>query len=195
VSGELSASYQNAKSAAEEVGGVYAVDTRTLSSGIGLLALKAQDFIKEGKPAKEILDRINDLAQHPQTSFMIYTMEYLYKGGRCSALKMIFATVLKIKPVLQLTDGKILVGRKHIGSYDKNIVKYVDETLEKYNTPDYARIFITHAGCAPDLIERVKERIKAVAPQFKEIHVTQAGSTITSHCGKGTLGILYINKQ
>jgi DegV family protein with EDD domain len=195
ISAELSMSYENAKKAGEEVGGVFVVDSRTLSSGIGLLVLKAQELAKSGMSAKDIFEKINDLAQHPQTSFVVYSMEFLHKGGRCSGLQRIFAAILRIKPVLQLVGGKITVGRKYMGSYEKNITRYVEETLNQFNTPDYSRIFITHSGAEQHIVDKVKEQIKQIAPQFKEIIVTHAGSTVTTHCGKGTLGILYINKN
>jgi len=196
VSGELSLSYGNAQKAAEEVGGVYVIDSRTLSSGIGLMALKALDLVNEGKPAAEIVDKMNELAKHHQSSFVVNNLEFLHKGGRCSGVQKILAGILKIRPVLQLVDGKIVPARKYkFSGYSKSIARYVEETIQQFSTPDYTRMFITHSGVDQELIDDVKAQIKTLAPQFKEIHVTQAGSTITVHCGKGTLGILYLNKQ
>lgn len=194
ISGELSASYNNASAAAKEVGGVYVIDSRSLSTGVGLLVLKAVDLNKEGFSAAEIAEKVNALVPCVQASFVVDTMEFLHKGGRCSGLTALVANVLKIKPMLVLKGGKINVGQKYIGSLSKNITKYVEAIIKQYDTPDYRRIFITHTSCEPEIVEAVREKIREIAPQFKEIIETKAGATVTAHCGKGTLGILYINE-
>ncbi len=194
ISQALSCTYSNALIAATEVGGVYVVDSMSLSTGIGLLVLKAVDLKKEGRTAKEIFETVAALAPHVQASFVVDTMEYLHKGGRCSGVAKFFAGALKIKPTIFLKDGKMQVGQKYMGSFSKNIVKYVEATLAQHNTPDLKRIFVTHTYSSDEDVQRVKDKIKELRPDFEEIIETHAGSTVTSHCGKNTLGILYINK-
>lgn len=195
ISENLSCTCSNAKLAAEEVGGVYVVDSQSLSTGIGLLVLKAVDCKKEGKPAAEIAEILTKLAPRVQASFMVDTMEYLHKGGRCSGMAKLVAGVLKIKPTLYLKEGKIQVGQKYMGSFSKNILKYVEATLEQHSNPDLRRIFVTHTFSSDEDVQRVKDKIKELRPDFEEIIETHAGCTVTAHCGKNTLGILYINKD
>lgn len=195
ISGQLSCTCSNAKLAAEEVGGVYVVDSQSLSTGVGLLVLKAVDYKKKGRSATDIVEILNKLAPRVQASFMVDTMEYLHKGGRCSGMAKLVAGVLRIKPTLFLKEGKIHVGQKHMGSFSKNILKYVESTLEQHNNPDLRRIFVTHTFSSDEDVQRVKDKIKELRPDFEEIIETHAGCTVTAHCGKNTLGILYINKE
>lgn len=193
ISSHLSASNENAVKASKRLKGVYVIDSLTLSSGTGLLALYAKDLIKQNKyTAEEIYKLVLKRVPAVQASFVVDTMEYLYKGGRCSGVASIAATILKIKPSILLKDGKMIVGKKYMGNINKSILKYIDDTIKTYNTPDTTRMFITHSSAEDDIVNIVKEKIKSLNI-FKEIIVTVAGSTITSHCGKGTLGILYLN--
>lgn len=193
LSSKITTNCGNAIKAGDELGGVYVVDTHSLSSGMGLLVLYAAELAQKGLSAKEIYDRVNARVPKVQASFVVDTMEYLHKGGRCSGLANFAATLLKIKPTIQLVDGEMKVGQKYMGSFAKNIIKYVDNTLREFDNPDYTRIFVTHSYAEPDVVEAVKAEIRSKAPQFKEIIETKAGATITAHCGRGTLGILYIN--
>lgn len=195
ISSELSSSYNNALLASNDFDNVFVVDTKSLSTGMGLLVLKARDYAIAGMDGKQIFEEINKLVPFVQASFVVDTMEYLYKGGRCSGLTNFVASALKIRPMLILKDGFITVGQKFMGSMEKIIVKYVDAILQQFDSPDYGRIFITHTYAEPEIVELVRNRIKEKAPDFKEIIETYAGCTVTSHCGKGTLGILYINKS
>lgn len=194
LSSKISANWSNANTAAQEVGGVYVVDSLSLSSGIGLLVMYASDLAATGKyTAKEIYEKCMARRASVQASFMVDTMEYLHKGGRCSGLTRLVATLLRIKPSIYVKDGAMGVGAKYTGSFSKNILKYVDNTLREFDNPDYTRIFVTHSYADPKDVEAVKAEIKRLAPQFKEIYETKASATITAHCGRGTLGILYIN--
>ena len=193
LSSKITTNCGNAIKAGDELGGVYVVDTHSLSSGMGLLVLYAAELAQKGLSAKEIYDKVTARVPKVQASFVVDTMEYLHKGGRCSGLANFAATLLKIKPTIQLVDGEMKVGQKYMGSFAKNIIKYVDNTLREFDNPDYARIFVTHSYAEPDVVEAVKAEIRSKAPQFKEIIETKAGATITAHCGRGTLGILYIN--
>lgn len=193
ISSEISSTYNYAAAAAARLDGVYVVDGKSLSSGTGLLALAAADLRDNGDDAKTISAKIEARKSSVQASFIINTLEFLYKGGRCSGLSAFFGKAFSIKPSLQLIDGKITVARKYIGNFGKNLIKYIDATLEKYDTPDMTRIFITHTHADPNDVAAVKNKLIEYGFAPENIIETIAGSTITSHCGKSTLGILYIN--
>lgn len=194
ISSEMSVSYSNALTAARKVGNVFVIDSRTLSTGIGLLVLKACDYRDKGWNAQKIYDKILNLVPYVQASFVVDTMEYLYKGGRCSGVAKFFASAFSVKPMIMLKDGKMVVGQKYVGKLGKCVEKYVAAILREFDTPDTTRIFITHTYADKDIVDRVREQIKEIRPQFQTILETHAGCTVTAHCGKGTLGILYINK-
>lgn len=194
ISSKFSASHEEAKKAAARLKGVYVVDSYNLSSGTGLLAMYAKDLVDEGvSDAQTIYERCVARIPDVQASFVVDTMEYLYKGGRCSGVASFMASVLHIKPMILVRDGAMVVGKKYMGSFDKIILKYVRDTLTRFNTPDLTRIFITHTYAEEKTVQLVKEEILRIAP-FADVIETHAGCTVTSHCGKNTLGILYINK-
>ncbi|MCM1367498.1 MAG: DegV family protein [Roseburia sp.] len=193
ISSKISSTYEQALTAAKRLDNVYVVDGLSLSSGTGLLALAAADLRDNGADAATIAETLEQRKSSVQASFMINTLDFLYKGGRCSGLSAFFGKAFSIKPTLQLIDGNITVARKYMGNFSKNIVKYVDYTLEKYNTPDKTRVFITHTHASKEVVASVRQRLISFGFEDKNIFETIAGSTITSHCGKSTLGILYIN--
>ncbi len=192
ISKSMSASHNMACNAAKRLPGVYVVDSANLSTGTGLLALYAADLAQTGKSAEEIYNAVCSRIPSVQASFVVDTMDYLHKGGRCSGIAKFAASVLRIKPTILVKNGAMVVGKKYMGSFDKIILKYVDDTLKTFDTPDLTRIFITHTYADPQTVEKVREEIARIAP-FLEIIETKAGCTVTSHCGKNTLGILYIN--
>ena len=193
ISSKMSSTYQNAVIAAEEFDDVYVVDTANLSTGEGLLVLKAAEMAMEGKEAKEIYEVSCALAPYVDASFVIDNLEYLHKGGRCSAVAAFGANLLKLKPCIQVKDGAMGVCKKYRGKYVQTLREYVVERLTDYSDIDLDRIFITHAGCDPEIVEEVRALVSKTAP-FKEILVTRAGCTVSSHCGANTLGVLYIRK-
>lgn len=193
ISGEMSSNNNNARIAAEEVGNVYVIDSRNLSTGGGLLVLAAAKLAESGLPAEEIVERINALVPKTDASFVIDSLEYLHKGGRCSAVAMLGANLLKLKPCIQVKDGKMDVRKKFRGKFDTVIREYIDEQLENRDDIDVECGFITHAGCDTQLVDSLFEYVKAKGI-FKELYVTRAGSTVSSHCGANTLGILFIRK-
>lgn len=193
ISSQISATYDHASQAASRLENVYVVDGRSLSSGTGLLALAAADMRDSGLDAKHIAATLEARKKEVQASFMINTLEFLYKGGRCSGLSAFFGKAFSIKPTLQLLDGNITVARKFLGNFNKNIIKYVDYTLEKYDRPDMTRVFITHTHADKTAVDAVRNKLISFGFAPDNIIETIAGSTITSHCGKSTLGILYIN--
>lgn len=193
ISSQISATYEHALIAAQKLKNVYVVDGRSLSSGTGLLALAAADLRDSGLDAPHIVETIEARKKEVQASFMINTLDFLYKGGRCTGLSAFFGKAFSIKPTLQLINGNITVARKFLGNFNKNIIKYVDYTLQKYNRPDKTRVFITHTYAEEATIAAVRARLIDYGFADDSIIETFAGSTITSHCGKSTLGILYIN--
>ena len=191
----LSATYQNCCLAAESLPGVYPIDSRNLSTGSGLVVLEAADRIAKGMPAARIAQEVQELTNRCHASFVIDTLEFLYKGGRCSALAMLGANMLRLKPCIEVNnaDGTMSVGKKYRGSLDKALEQYVYDRLANRADLDDRRVFITHSGISNERIERVRRQVKKLA-DFKEIHVTRAGCTISTHCGPNTLGVLFMTK-
>ena len=194
ISSKMSSTYQNSLLAAEEFDGVYVVDTGNLSTGEGLLIMKAAEMAKEGKKAKEIYDAVTALVPYVDASFVIDSLEYLHKGGRCSALAALGANLLKLKPCIEVKNGSMGVGKKYRGKYIQTLEEYVKERLGDYSDIDLDRVFVTHAGCDKEIVDTVTSLVKKTAP-FKEILITRAGCTISSHCGRNTLGVLFLRKS
>lgn len=194
ISSGFSSCNQNANIAASEFGNVYVVDTRNLSSGSGHLVLDAAIMAQSGMDAKEIVDKVNDLATKVEASFVIDSLLYLWKGGRCSGVAALGANVLKLKPCIEVVDGKMEVGRKYRGNFDKVILQYVKDQLAGRDDIDYKRIFITHpTGVPQSVVESVIEAVKAYG-NFEEIIESYAGCTISNHCGPVCLGVLFYRK-
>ncbi|MDF2820351.1 MAG: domain protein DegV family [Clostridiales bacterium] len=193
LSSEMSSSYQNACLAAEEVGNTYIIDSRNLSSGSGHIAILAAELAAKGHDVVDIVDKLNIYTSKVEASFIIDTLTYLHKGGRCSTLAQLGANLLKLKPCIEVVNGSMNVGKKYRGSLEKCLKAYVSERLENRIDIDLDRIFITHSGCNQEILQMVKAQIEATQ-NFKEVLITNAGCTISSHCGPNTLGILFIRK-
>ncbi len=193
ISSTMSSTYNNARLAAEEFDDVHVVDTENLSTGGGLLVLAAAEMAAEGKSAFEIAETCRELAKRVDASFVIDKLEFLYKGGRCSAIEVLGANLLQIKPCIVVRDGKMGVGKKYRGKYASALEKYIAERIGDASDIELDRIFVTHAGCDDEIVQRCVEQVKAIAP-FKEVLVTRAGCTVSSHCGRNTLGVLFIRK-
>ncbi len=191
ISSDMSSTYNNARLAAESVEGAYVVDTRNLSTGGGLLLITAAEMAEAGHTAEEIVARCNELAPCVDASFIIDSLEFLYKGGRCSALAALGANLLSLKPCITVKDGKMGVGKKYRGKFGAVLPKYIEDRLGDASDVIKGHIFVTHAGCEPAVIEACVERVRAIAPEA-ELHITRAGCTISSHCGRNTLGVLFI---
>jgi DegV family protein with EDD domain len=191
----LSATYNNCRMAAENMEGVYAIDSRNLSTGSGLAVIEAAERIAAGMPAAQIAKEVQELTARCHASFIIDTLEFLYKGGRCSALAMLGANMLQLKPCIEVNnaDGSMSVGKKYRGSLDKALEQYVRDKLSGRKDLKTDRVFITHSGISDERIALVKKLVKELA-DFKEIFVTRAGCTISSHCGPNTLGVLFMTK-
>ncbi len=194
LSSTMSSTYSNACLAAAEVENVYVIDTKNLSTGGGLLVVAAAEMVKEGKAADEIVDAVTKMVSCVDASFVIDSLEYLHKGGRCSALSMLGANLLKLKPCIEVKNGSMGVGKKYRGVYGRVLAEYVDDRLVNVEDIDTARVFVTHAGCDADIVNSVVEQVKATGI-FKEVFLARAGCTISSHCGANTLGVLFVRKS
>lgn len=194
ISSEMSSTYNNACLAAEELGNVYVIDTRNLSTGGGLLVVAAAEMLNAGLSAEETVEKTRALAPCVDASFVIDSLEYLYKGGRCSALAMFGANLLKLKPCIQVKDGKMDVAKKYRGKFSEVLKQYVKDKISDYSDIELDRVFITHAGCDPELVNEIVALVRKEVP-FKEVFMTRAGCTVSSHCGANTLGVLFIRKS
>lgn len=192
ISSEMSTAYNQAVLAAEETGHVYPVDSRSLSTGIGLLVLEACDLRDQGFAAEEIAARVREDSEKCQASFLVDVIEYLWKGGRCSSVAAIGANLLKLKPRIDVQNGKMLSTKKYRGKTTKCFAAYADDLLKGKDNIRQNRIFITHSGIDEDIIQLVQDKIRQWQPGVEHIYVTRAGGTISCHCGPGTLGILYM---
>ena len=190
----MSSTYNNARLAAEDFDNVFVVDTQNLSTGGGLLVLSACRMAEQGKSAEEISRACEELVDRVDASFVIDNLEFLYKGGRCSALAALGANVLQLKPCIAVRNGKMGVTKKYRGKYGEVLKKYVAEQIANIDDIDTATVFVTHAGCESDIVNACVEQVKQTGA-FENVYITRAGCTISSHCGRNTLGVLFIRKQ
>ncbi len=195
LSAEFSSTHANALIAAQELEGkVHVVDSRNLSTGQGHAVLVAAEMAANGATPQEIVEKMADLVTKIEASFVLDQLEYLHKGGRCSSVAMLGANLLKLKPCIEVADGKMGVGKKYRGSYAASLQNYVADRLTGRDDIDYKRIFVTHTKCDEQMVQDVICQVKEICPQFEEVLETTAGCTITTHCGPNTLGILFIRK-
>lgn len=173
---------------------IHIVDSKNLSTGGGLLVLKACDFRDQGLGAKEIAEKVEKLVPLVRSQFAIQTMDYLYKGGRCSALSMFLGSVLAVKPIIQVNNGKLDVYKKSVGKMTRALDLMVEDYLNLYDRIDLDYVIITHS-MAEKSARYIKDKIKDENKMPKQLLETQAGCVISTHCGKGTTGILYILKE
>lgn len=195
ISSKLSSTYENACKAKEEIKNpnLYIVDSKSLSTGIGLLVLFACRLIDEGLDAKEIVKKLEKQVKFNQTSFVVDKLDFLYKGGRCSALARFGANLLKIKPRLELKEGKIENTSKYIGQFKIVIRKYIDDMLKAHQNPKKDLCFITHTCHDLDFVNSIVDYVKS-KNIFDNVVQSVAGSTISCHCGENTLGILFLEE-
>lgn len=190
LSSEMSCAYANAVKASKQFNNVYVVDTRTLSTGIALLAIKASKMAQQGMSAPEIYQQSILNTKKVQTSFVINKLDYLKKGGRCSSLALLGANLLKIRPQIIVKDGKMVSGKKYRGDFDGVVKNYCVDTLKEFSNYDNSIAFVTYTTASDVAINFADEALKNAG--FKEIYHTRAGGTIASHCGPNTLGILFL---
>ncbi len=197
ISSEMSTTMNVISMVAEDMGyaeHIYVVDSMNLSTGVGLLVVEAAQMALDGKSAKEIVSVMEALRPNVRASFVVDTLKFLHRGGRCSATSALVGGVFKIKPRIYVEDGKMDAGKKYRGSIDKVIMQYVKDMQPALLNARQERVFITHSGCNEETVHGVEEYLKGLQ-HFKEIFITRAGGVISSHCGPGTLGVLFIEKE
>ena len=191
ISSEMSSTYQNSVIAAEDFDNVYVVDSRNLSTGGGLLVIRAAELAARGMRAGMIAEECRRLAPCVDASFVIDSLEFLHKGGRCSTVAMLGANLMNFKPCILVKDGAMSVGKKYRGKYDQVLLKYIEDRVGDGHDIDKSHVFITHAGCDPEVVDACVAKLKTLG-DYPNIHVTRAGCTVSSHCGRNTLGVLFI---
>ncbi len=193
ISSELSSSFSTACIAAEELGGVYPVDSRMLSTGVGLLVIEAAECRERGMAAAEIAAHLASLTDKVDTSFVLDTLEFMWKGGRCSGIAALGANLLHLKPALEMSGGKLGVYKKYRGNIKSVYRQYIIERLAgKSVRPGH--VFITNSGeIGEDVLQELDALVRSLI-EVREIHHTTAGCTIASHCGPKCLGVLFINE-
>jgi DegV family protein with EDD domain len=189
----FSSSYQNSCVAASEFDNVYCVDSMNLSSGQGFVVLKAAELAAGGMDAKQIVDALNELTTRVESSFLVDKLDYLAKGGRCSAVAALGANLLNLKPCIEVKNGKMGVVKKYRGNYAKCLGSYVKERLA--NRDDIIRdtLFVTQTKVSDECYQAVMDAVRSAEP-FENVYENTAGCTISCHCGPGTLGVLFVRK-
>ncbi|MGN0804592.1 MAG: DegV family protein [Candidatus Coproplasma sp.] len=195
ISSMASSSHNSAYKASELFGGkVKVIDSLALSTGQGLLVMKACDLVKEGKGVDEIVETINSLRVKVNTSFVPDALDYLHKGGRCSLAAMLGAKVLKLHPMIcENESGQLVAKKKYMGGMERCIRNYITDLKATYRDYDKTRCFITHSSADKELVDLAKSMV-AENFEFNEVIETVAGGIVTSHCGRNTLGVLFISE-
>ena len=195
ISSEMSTTCNVIRLIAEqnEYDNLYIVDSRNLSTGIGLQVVKAAKLVSEGKNAKEIADTLLAASGRVRASFVVDTLAYLARGGRCNAVTALLANTLKLHPKIVVKDGKMGVDKKYRGNLELALSKYARDLEEELLNAEKDIVFVTHSGCDEKIVNEIKDKINSLG-YFDEIIETRAGGVISSHCGPGTLGILFYSK-
>ncbi|MCR5515199.1 MAG: DegV family protein [Lachnospira sp.] len=197
ISEDMSTTANVMRIAAEELekeDKIHVIDSMNLSTGVGHLVVEAAIMAKNGESAETIVNEIEKMRHRVRASFVIDTLVYLQRGGRCSSVAAIAGGLLKLHPKIVVENGKMIASKKYRGSIDAAILKYVSDLEPELAKAKKDRVFITHSGCDEELIAKVREKLEALN-RFDEILVTRAGSVISSHCGPGTLGVLFIAEE
>lgn len=194
IGANFSVCHQNCRLAAEELGGrVYPVDSRNLTTGTGLLALEAAALAREGKTPEEIVSYLEQRREKLDVSFVLETLTYLHKGGRCSGVAALGANLLHLRPCIEVKDGAMGVGKKYRGAMKKCWEQYIRDRLAEPERLDLSRLMITDSGISQEEREAIRDLALSLAP-FQEVYFARAGCTISSHCGPNTMGIIFFRK-
>lgn len=169
---------------------LHVIDSQSLSTGIGLQVLYAARLSMAGESAASIVEKVEKRRSAVSASFVIDTLTYLSRGGRCNSVTALLANTLKLKPEIVVKDGAMIVAKKYRGQLGSVLLKYVKDQEEALLAADKNCVFITHSGCSEDIVAPVKEYLESLS-YFENIYVTRAGGVVSSHCGPGTLGVLY----
>ena len=191
ISSEMSSAYNNAVNASKNFENVFVIDSRTLSTGISLLAIYAKKLTEKIDDPKKIVEMVEKRVPNVSASFVLERLDYLHRGGRCSSIALLGANILKIRPQIEVTNGTMGSTNKFRGKMDKCVADYCHAVFTKFKNPDKSVVFITHSHATEEMVETAR---KIVAEHgFEKVYETTAGCTISSHCGKNTLGVLFIN--
>lgn len=193
ISAELTVTPNIAKMAAEKFDNIYPVDSRNVSNGMGILAIKAAQLRDEGLNAKEIVERVKGMTDKVRTTCVISTLLYMYKGGRCTGVQALGANLLNLKPCIDVTDGKMGVAKKYRGSLKSAVCKLVEDRLKGKENIDLSRIMIANYDVDSHTIDAIKAKIREYQ-DFKDILVGDCGCSVSVHCGPGTVAIIYMIK-
>ncbi|MDD7772708.1 MAG: DegV family protein [Firmicutes bacterium] len=194
LGGDFSSSYQNACIAAADYPNVRVIDSRNLSTGQGHVVMEACKLAKTMDDLDAIAAELNDLTGRVETSFLLDRLDYMVKGGRCSMVAALGANLLQLKPSIEVADGKMRVCKKYRGSFSKSIVSYVKDRLKDRDDIIRDRVFITHTPCDDKALAAVRRTVDEYG-RFPTVMETNAGCTISCHCGPGCLGVLFIRKK
>ncbi len=194
ISAEFSSCYQNACIAAKEFKNVYVIDSRNLSTGQGHVVIEAAQLAAQGLEPEEICRRLNDLTGRVEASFLLDRLDYMVKGGRCSSVAALGANLLRLKPCIEVVDGRMRVVKKYRGAYNHCIQAYVTERVQGRADLRRDRMFITHAAAEPDTLAAARQAV-AENGRFEHVYETMAGCTVSCHCGPHTLGVLFIRTK
>ncbi len=193
ISAEFSCSYQNACLAAEDFDNVRVVDSRNLSTGQGLVVLKACELAKTCTSLDELYEQVTAFTDKVEASFVLDRLEYMVKGGRCSSAAALGANLLNLKPCIEVKNGKMSVVKKYRGNYAKCLASYVKDRLSDRDDIDNGTLFVTRTPVSDECLETVKNAVEQYS-DFQNIYWTEAGCTISCHCGPSTLGVLFVRK-
>ena len=196
ISSDMSTTCNVARIVAEDEGyeRVFVIDSRNLSTGIGLQVIRAAELAAAGKSAEQIVCEIEAARDRVRSSFVVDTLTFLARGGRCSSVAALMGNTLKLHPQIVVKDGKMGATKKYRGKMINVLSDYVDDLTPALREADPKRVFITHSGCEAEIIDTVKQKIEALGV-FEEILITQAGGVISSHCGPNVLGVLFYEKD
>lgn len=193
ISSEFSCSYQNACLAAEEFENVRVIDSRNLSTGQGLVVLKACELAQTCENLDDLKQQLDAFTEKVEASFLIDDLRYLVKGGRCSSAAALGANLLNLKPCIDVKNGKMTVGKKYRGKFEKSLASYVKDRLNNRDDLDRGTLFVTRTPVSDEALQAVRDAVDAYA-NFENIYWTKAGCTVSCHCGPGTLGVLFVRK-
>ncbi|MBQ6470027.1 MAG: DegV family protein [Lachnospiraceae bacterium] len=197
ISSSMSASFSVMEMAAEELKAenrIHVIDSQNLSTGIGLQVLRAAQHAENGVPAAEIVREIKEMRARVRASFVVDTLTYLHRGGRCGGLAALAGGILKIHPRIAVADGAMHPEQKYRGRMDRVVMSYVKDMESALKNAEPDRVFITHSGCSRELLDKVRDYLVSLGI-FEEILETRAAGVISSHCGPGTLGVLFTEKK
>lgn len=197
LSSSMSSTYDIMRAVARETGAadkISVIDSQNLSTGVGLQVIAAAEMAQSGMKREEIVEEVKKLRARVSASFVVDTLTYLHRGGRCSGVSALLGTTLRLHPQINVIGGKMSPGQKYRGKMHKVVAEYAQDQTAEMRKARKNHVFITHSGCDQKMIDAALEQVKAL-DYFDEIHITRAGGVISSHCGPGTLGVLYIRGE